>query len=70
MEKPQEMVWVRLQVEWGSVSESHQGGANNVSQVDGDSGIVPTSWLCVCGMVGGGAVILRKVTTASASTFA
>ena len=38
------------------------GETNGVSQVDGDSDIVPTSWLCV-------GVDLRKGTVASATSF-
>ena len=41
MEKSLEVAWVGPQVESGGVSGNHQGGANSVSQVDGDSDIAP-----------------------------
>ena len=38
MEKPLEKAWVSSQVEWwGRISGNHQGRANSVRQVDGDS---------------------------------
>lgn len=37
MRKPLEIVWVGLKVGWGSASENHPGGANNVNQVGEDS---------------------------------
>lgn len=30
---------------WGRVSGIHQGGANNVSQVDGDSDMATAGWV-------------------------
>ena len=41
MEKALETAWVDPQVGWGRASGNHQGGANGVSQVDGDSDIAP-----------------------------
>ena len=46
VEKPLEMLWVVPRVEWGGTSRNHQCGAKNVSQVDGDSDMVPACWLC------------------------
>ena len=48
MEKKLEIAWVGPQVGWGrgSVSGIHQGGANCVSQVDGDLDMAHTCWLC------------------------
>lgn len=39
-------VLVELQIRWGMVSGNHEAGANNVSQVDGDTGMTPVCWLC------------------------
>ena len=36
-----ETTWVGPKVEWGGASENHQGGANSVSQVDGDPDMGP-----------------------------
>ena len=63
MEKPLEITWVGLKVGWGGASGNHQGGANNVSQVDGVSDMMPACQLC--GSWRGG---LIKGTVASAST--
>ena len=41
MEKPLEQAWVGLKVGWGRASGNYQGGANNVSQVDEVSDMVP-----------------------------
>ena len=43
--KPPETVWVGLQVGWDWVSGNYQGGENSVSQLDGDSGMVPACQL-------------------------
>ena len=51
------------QIGWSGASRNHQGEANSVSQVDGDSDMAPTGGLC--GSVGGG---LRKEIVVSAST--
>lgn len=42
MEKPIEVDWVNLKVEWEQSLRESPGGMNGVSQVNGDSGIVPT----------------------------
>ena len=47
---------------WGGPLGNHQDETNSVSQVDGDSDMMPTCWLC--GSLGGG---LRKGTVASAT---
>ena len=47
MGKPLETAWVGLQVGWGGVSGSLQGGANSDSQFDGVSDPAPTCWICV-----------------------
>ena len=44
----------------GGVSENHQGRAYSVSQVNGDSDILPTCWVCLGGLI--------KQTMAFAST--
>ena len=41
MEKALETGWMGPKVGWGRASGNHQGGANGVSQVDGDSDIAP-----------------------------
>ena len=41
MEKPLETAWVGLKVGWDRASGDHQGGANNVTQVDGVSKWLP-----------------------------
>ena len=41
MEKPPEMAWVGLKVGSGGVLGDHQSRVNSVSQVDGDSDMVP-----------------------------
>ena len=46
MKKPLETAWVGLQVGWGGVSGNHQGRANSVSLVVGDSDMAPACWLC------------------------
>ena len=46
MEKPLETACVGMKVEWGGASGNHQGRANNVSQVDGVSDMVPVCHLC------------------------
>ena len=46
MEKPLETDWMGLKVWWGRASGNHEDGANSVSQVDGDSDMVPACWLC------------------------
>ena len=59
MEKPLETAWVGPDVGWCRASGNHQGRANSVSQVDRDSDMVSTCWLCRGG--------LSKRTMASAS---
>ena len=54
-------VWVNLKVGWGRASGNHQGGANSVSQLDGDADVVPACLLY--GSVWGG---LRRGIVASA----
>ena len=46
MEKLLETAQVWLKVGWGRASGNHQGGANSVSQINGDSDVVPTFQLC------------------------
>lgn len=46
MEMPLEMAWLGQQVGWGGVSVGNLGKANCVSQMVGDSYMVPTCWLC------------------------
>lgn len=41
LEKPLEAALAGQKVEWGGVSGNHQGGAMNLSQVDGDQDMVP-----------------------------
>ena len=48
-EKPLKTASVGPQVGWGRISGNHRGGANSVSQDDGDSYVVP----CLLGMWGG-----------------
>lgn len=38
MEDPLEALGLEILVEWGGVSEKYQGGANGVSQGDGELG--------------------------------
>ena len=45
MNKPLERAFLGLQVGWESPG-NHQGGENSVSQVDGESDIALTCWLC------------------------
>ena len=52
MEEPLETTWVGLQTGLGRVSGNHKGGVNSDSQVDRDSDMALTWWLC--GSVGGG----------------
>ena len=61
--KALETVRLGLKFGWGRALGNHRSGAHSVSQVDGDSDVAPTCWLC--GSVGGGIV---KGTMASAST--
>ena len=53
METQMEKAWVGLKVVRGGVSESHRGGVNSMSHVDGDSDILPVSLLSG---VGGGLI--------------
>ena len=62
MEKPLLTAWVGLQFGWDRASGDLQGGANNVSQVDGVSDTAPACWLCDYVGVG-----FRKRTMASAT---
>ena len=56
MEKTLETAWVGPQIGWSRLSGNHQGGADSVSQADGDSDMVPACQFCVCFVRGG----LRK----------
>lgn len=62
MEKPVKVAWVDLEVGWGEVSGNHQNGVNGVSQIDGNSVMVPA---CQCRL---GEGRLKKGTMASTST--
>lgn len=46
MEKLLETGWVSLQVGWGTVLGNHQDRVNSKSQVNEDSDMVPTCWIC------------------------
>ena len=46
MEKIQGTAWMGQKIGWRRASGNHQGGANNVSQVDGVSDMVPSCQLC------------------------
>lgn len=45
MKKPLEIAWVDLKDGWDRTSGNHQGGINNVNQIDGDSDMASVCFL-------------------------